>query len=109
MRGEVDGAVSEGVMPGRLTFFTRSGATLAEHMRITSAGNIGIGATNPTSSAKLEVSSTTSGFLPPRMTTSQRNLISSPVAGLMIYNTNSNKLNFYNGAAWQEVTSTTAA
>jgi hypothetical protein len=109
IRGEVDGAVSDGVMSGRLTFTTRSGTTGAEHMRITSGGNIGIGTTNPSSSAKLEVSSTTSGFLPPRMTTGQRNLISSPVAGLMIYNTISSKLNFYNGTAWQEVTSTTAA
>lgn len=108
VRGEVDGAVSDEVVPGRLTFLTRNGGTITERMRITSGGAVGIGTTNPVTSAKLEVTSTTSGFLPPRMTTTQRGLISSPAAGLMIYNTTSNKLNFHNGTAWQEVTSTTA-
>jgi len=38
-----------------LTFSTRSSATLAERMRITDAGNVGIGTTSPT--AKLDVTS----------------------------------------------------
>lgn len=45
---------------------------------------------NPTSinaSAVLEAESTTQGFLPPRMTTVQRDAINSPTVGLMIYNT----------------------
>jgi uncharacterized protein (TIGR02145 family) len=36
------------------------------------------------------------------MTTTQRNAITSPVAGLTIYNTTTNCLNFYNGTAWNE-------
>jgi hypothetical protein len=51
----------------------------------------------------LDVSSTTKGFLPPRMTTAQRDAISSPPAGLVIYNTSTNVLNFYNGSAWGAV------
>ena len=46
--------------------------------------------TNPTTlnaSAVLEAASTTKGFLPPRMTTAQRNAIATPAAGLQIYNT----------------------
>ena len=42
---------------------------------------------NPDASAILDASSTTKGFLPPRMTTSQRNAISNPATGLMVYNT----------------------
>lgn len=75
-------------------------------MRITSTGNVGIGTTSPDADAILDVSSTTRGFLPPRMTTAQRDAIAAPVpSGLMVYNTTTNKLNFYNGTAWEAVTS----
>lgn len=58
----------------------------------------------PSSVAAIEISSTTKGFLLPRMTATQRDAITA-VAGLMVYNTDTNKLNFYNGAAWEAVTS----
>lgn len=51
----------------------------------------------------LNVTSTTEGFLPPRMTTAQRDLISTPAEGLVIYNTTTQVLNFYNGATWGAV------
>ncbi len=47
---------------------------------------IGIGTTNPASSAKLEISSTSKGFLPPRMTASDKNAISSPQQEVDIFN-----------------------
>ena len=66
---------------------------------------MGINNTAPHASAQLDVSSTTKGFLPPRVTTTQRDAISSPAEGLIIYNTTTHKLNFYNGSAWEQVTS----
>ena len=60
----------------------------------------GIGTSTPDASAKLDVSSTTKGFLPPRMTTVQRNAIASPATGLTIYNTTINAFQVYNGTAW---------
>lgn len=69
------------------------------------SGVLTIGTTTPNAAAKVQIDSTTQGFLPPRMTTTQRNAISSPPAGLMIYNSTTNKLNFYNGTAWEAVTS----
>lgn len=51
-------------------------------------------------SAQLQVDSTTRGFLPPRMTTTQRNAISTPAAGLIIYNTTTNTLDRFNGTTW---------
>jgi len=63
---------------------------------------VGASGANNTSAA-LEVRSTTKGFLPPRMTTTQRDAIASPAAGLVIYNTTTNVLNFYNGSAWGAV------
>lgn len=70
-----------------------------------SAGSTGIGTSTPSSKAILDLTSTTKGLLLPRMTTTQRDAITSPDAGLIIYNTTSNKLNFYNGSAWEVVTS----
>lgn len=62
--------------------------------------SVGIGTTPTEASAILEVASTTKGLLPPRMTTTQQNAIGSPAAGLMLYNTTTNKLMVYNGSAW---------
>lgn len=87
---------------------TTIGATTPEAGTFTAlqtTGSVGIGTASPDAVALLEVTSTTKGFLPPRMTTAQRDAISSPPAGLMIYDTTTNKLNFYNGTAWEVVTS----
>lgn len=51
-------------------------------------------------SAVLEASSTTRGFLPPRLTTTQKNAISSPAAGLMLYDSTLSTMTFYNGSGW---------
>jgi hypothetical protein len=67
-------------------------------------GNVGIGTSSPHSTALLDVSSTTKGFLPPRMTGEQRNQIASPAIGLMVYCTNCGSTGgepqYYNGSAW---------
>jgi hypothetical protein len=103
----VDDEPSTNDMPGRLIFgTTASGASApTERMRITSAGNVGIGTSAPNAAAQLDVASTARGFLPPRMTTAQRNAISTPPAGLMIYNTSTNKLNVRTASSWEAVTS----
>jgi hypothetical protein len=69
------------------------------------AGAIGIGVTSPDAAAALQINSTTQGFLPPRMTTAQRDAITTPPAGLMIYNTSTNKLNVRTASSWEAVTS----
>jgi hypothetical protein len=51
-------------------------------------------------SAQLQIDSTTKGFLPPRMTTTQRNAIASPAAGLMVYDTTLNAMFYFNGTIW---------
>lgn len=65
--------------------------------------NVGIGTSNftPTSDALLEMRSTNSGFLMPRMTDAQKNSISSPTEGLLIYQTNLTKgFKYYDGTSW---------
>ena len=67
----------------------------------TSQAQVGIGTTTPDSSALLEISSTSSGLLVPRMTQVQRDAIASPATGLLIYQTD-NTAGFYsyNGSVW---------
>jgi hypothetical protein len=69
-------------------------------MHLDSTG-LGIGTVSPDASAVLDATSTTKGFLPPRMTTTQRDAISSPAAGLTIFNTTTTKLEVYDGSTWQ--------
>jgi hypothetical protein len=72
-----------------------------------STGNIGIGVRFPLSTALLDLTSTTKGFLPPRMTKAQRNAISSPATGLVIYQTdNTPGIRAYNGTNWIRYTET---
>jgi uncharacterized protein (TIGR02145 family) len=50
----------------------------------------------------LDVSSDSKGFLPPRLTIVQRDQITDPAPGLIIYNANDNCLNYFNGIEWVE-------
>ena len=67
---------------------------LAQSVAINSDGS------TANASAILDVKSTSKGFLPPRMDSTQRNAIASPATGLTIYNTTINAFQCYNGTAW---------
>ena len=81
-------------------FLLKTGASNLERMRITTSGNMGLGTPTPENSAILDVSSTTQGFLPPRMTAAQRDAISSPALGLTVYATDTDQLCFKRVAGW---------
>jgi len=63
-------------------------------------GNLLIGTSTNQASSVLTMESTTRGFLPPRMTSTERNAIATPATGLVVYNTTDNRLSVYNGTAW---------
>jgi hypothetical protein len=86
-----------------LIFGTGSSGT--ERMRLDTSGNLGIGTTSPNASAILDAQSTTKGVRMPNMTTTQKNAIASPAAGLMVFDTTLAKLCVYSGSAWQTITS----
>lgn len=84
--------------------FTWKNASNAVVMNVSNGGALALKSTAAVASALFEMSSTTQGFLPPRMTTTQRDAISSPAEGLVIYNTSTHKLNVFT-TAWEAVTS----
>jgi hypothetical protein len=66
-----------------------------------SNAQVGIGTINPDASSILDLTSNSQGILTPRMTTEQRNLISSPANGLLIYNTTTSGFNYYDDG-WKD-------
>jgi hypothetical protein len=77
----------------------------ANTLYINSAGSVGMGTAAPNSSALLDMSSTTQGFLLPRMTQTQISLIQNPANGLMVFNMADNKIYAYIASAeeWKEL------
>lgn len=67
---------------------------------------VGIGTETPNASAILDVTSTSQGVLLPRMTTTQRDAIASPAAGLVVFNTTTNCINMFTGSIWNELCGT---
>lgn len=61
---------------------------------------VGINILQPDTSAILHLESTDRGFLPPRMTTAQRDNIFNPKAGLTIFNTQDSTMEYYTGRCW---------
>ncbi len=69
-----------------------------------SSGQVAIGTSNPNDAAIIEIASTTQGVLFPRMTKVQRDAISSPPIGLMLFVTDDNEgLYIYKTSGWVQI------
>lgn len=75
------------------------GVNLAEIMSFIKNGSIGIGTNAPSANALVDISSTTKGFLPPRMTNAQRAAITA-TKGLIVVNTTNNAVAYNDGTNW---------
>ena len=79
-----------------------------------SYAQVGIGTVTPDASAALDVTSTTGGLLPPRMTQTERHDITTTpaAAGLIVYCTDcgaNGELQLFNGASWVNMAGDAAA
>lgn len=61
--------------------------------------------TAPSASQVAIFTSTTKGLVFPRMTTTQKNAIATPIEGMVVYDTTLHKLCIYTGSAWETITS----
>src|SRR5688500_15178464 len=68
-----------------------------------SGQGVSIGTSDPDPSAALEVTSMTQGMLVPRMTSSQRSMITNPAQGLLVFDLTSNSFWFRNASSWTEL------
>jgi hypothetical protein len=76
---------------------------LLNFITVKANAQVGIGTSTPHVSAELDVTSTTKGFLPPRMTAAQRDAIVTPAAGLIVWCTNcgtNGEAQVYNGTTY---------
>jgi hypothetical protein len=83
----------------------RYGKLVLQHDGTNTRGGVLIGTSTDEPSSKLTITSTTQGVLFPRMTTTQKNAIASPAAGLVVYDTTLNKLCVRTASAWETITS----
>ena len=97
------------IINGYNGFLINNSTNSANIFHVNNSGSVKIGGITPVASAKLEVVSTTQGFLPPRMTATQASAISSPAQGLMLFVTDTNGTFTsvgwwgYNGSAWEKL------
>lgn len=67
--------------------------------------SVGVGTGSPSTTAQLDVTSSSKGFLMPRMTSEQRQAIVNPAVGLMVYQVNGTAgVYHYNGKQWLNMT-----
>lgn len=79
-----------------LIIFLGSCFTLSAQVAVTADGS------NADASAMLDVKSTEKGMLLPRMSAAERDLITSPATGLLVFVTDDNNFYFFDGASWEQ-------
>ena len=98
------GVLASGAAAGNTPYWNGTQWVLNSSNIYNNGAGIGIGTVSPNASAVLEVNSTTKGFLLPTMTQTQRNAISTPATGLLIYQSdNTPGFYYYNGSAWTAI------
>lgn len=98
--GEIDLTSSD---PGQIIYTSATDAIVGNNNLYWNStdNSLLIGNNTATPEAILNLTSTTQGVYVPKMDTTQRDAISSPQSGLMIFNTDTNQFNFYDGSNWQ--------
>ncbi len=103
---------AETLTAGSLLFSDSSGRIDQDNANIfwnDSTKQLSIGTSAADASSLVDLTSTTKGFLGPRMTSTERDAISSPAAGLEIYNSTTNRANIFTGSQWKQAVITPAS
>jgi hypothetical protein len=106
--GSAQWSIGQVSLDGSPLVFSTGGTLGVPKMVLTSAGRLGLGlaaGVYPNASSIVDFTSTTLGVLLPRMTTTQKNAISTPASGLIVYDTTLGKLCVRGAAAWETITS----
>ena len=96
-------AIGTGTAAMQIKFHTAGTTAANERMRIDATGRLGIGITAPNTSSLVDITSTTRGFLAPRMTTAQKAAISSPAQWLLVYQTDNTTGFYYYDGGWNYI------
>lgn len=78
-------------------FVISAGTGVGFQRLVMNAVSTGIGTVDPDASLLLHLSSSTQGFRPPAMFTTQQDAIATPIDGLQLYNASVKKPKYYNG------------
>jgi uncharacterized protein (TIGR02145 family) len=96
------GLLSDGSAAGNTPYWNGTQWVVNGSNFYNNGSNLGVGTSVPNSSAITEMNSTTQGFLPPRMTSTERDAIQNPANGLIIFNSTSGCPNYYSNNQWFE-------
>lgn len=94
------GVIASGSAVGNTTYWDGTQWVLNSNFIYNNGSSVGVNNNAPDLSSLLDVKSTTKGFLPPRMTTVERNAIVTPAQGLVIFNITSKCFEVWSGASW---------
>ena len=97
------GLLPNGTSVGNIAYWDGTEWVVSSSNIYNNGGNIGIGTTSPDPSAITEMNSTTKGFLPPRVTSTQRDEINNPANGLIVFNITTGCPNYYFSGSWFEL------
>ena len=96
-----------GVVGIKTDVFTTNGINCVDGSAI--FAGVGVGTINTTkavvdfsNAGTLGITTTNRFMLPPKVTTTERNAIAAVVAGALVYNTTTNKLQCHNGSGWND-------
>ena len=93
------GFLANGTIAGNTPYWNGTAWVINNSNVFNNGGYVGIGTSTPL--AALDVTNTTSGFLMPRMSSTERNAITTPSEGMQIFNTTTKCFEYYAYGYWQ--------
>src|ERR1700741_478511 len=97
------GTIGGGGTLNYISKFTPDGTHIGNSLLYDNGISVGFGTTTPDASSVLDLTSTAQGFLVPRMTSVAKSAIASPATSLLLFDTDQNVFNYWDGLVWQPI------